>query len=269
MVKKLMEKTLIKIAKKLNLNLLAHAHVQVGVGHNSYFSGEEFIINTLLPKILKKEPTHIFDVGANVGNYANDLRRRYPKARISCFEPVPDNFKELNKNTENLNIDKYNFGFSDQKAELKLYSGSNIKDGSMATLYPECFDSIFQFVGEVDQGTTCKFETLDDFTLQNQIENIDFLKIDVEGHELSVLLGAKNMLLSSKVAVIQFEFNEFNIISKTFMKDFYNLLKEYQFFRIMPQNKLFSMGEYNSNHEIFRYQNILAIHQSLNFKNDR
>ena len=81
-------------------------------------------------------------------------------------------------------------------------------------------------------------------------------------------MGSKNMLVDAKIGVIQFEFNEFNIISKTYMKDFYNLLNDYQFFRIMPQNRLFRMGEYNSNHEIFRYQNILAIHKSLNFKND-
>jgi hypothetical protein len=100
---------------------------------------------------------------------------------------------------------------------------------------------------------------------ENKIDRIDFMKIDVEGHEFEVLKGAVNMINDSRVSMIQFEFNEFNIFSKTFFRDYYRILKDYKLYRIMPQNRLLPMGEYDSSHEIFRYQNILAIHNSLNY----
>lgn len=263
-MKKIIEKIFIKILKSLKVDLLAHAHVQIGAGHNAYFSGEEFIIHQILPEILGQHPKTIFDVGANIGNYAISLRNQFPQSDIYCFEPVHKNYNELIKKTADLNLKTFEIGFSSQKDQLSLFSGANISDGSMATLYPECFDSIFTFVGEVDQGTLCQFETIDDFLNDQKIAKINFLKIDVEGHELNVLKGAKLSLENKNIDVIQFEFNEFNIISKSYMKDFYNLLKDYQFYRIMPQNKLYPMGEYNSSLEIFRYQNILAIHKTLN-----
>jgi len=73
------------------------------------------------------------------------------------------------------------------------------------------------------------------------------------------------MISEDKINVIQFEFNEFNIFSKTFFYDYYKILPQYKFYRIMPGNRLFPLGEYISAHEIFRYQNILAVNNSLNY----
>src|SRR5258707_6529973 len=49
--------------------------------------------------------------------------------------------------------------------------------------------------------------TLDDFTEQNKIPSIDFLKIDVEGFELEVLKGAAGLLSSKRIKMILFEAN--------------------------------------------------------------
>jgi FkbM family methyltransferase len=50
--------------------------------------------------------------------------------------------------------------------------------------------------------------TLDDFCATQNIEQIDFLKIDVEGAELSVLRGSRNMLSRRKIMAVYFEFND-------------------------------------------------------------
>ena len=57
--------------------------------------------------------------------------------------------------------------------------------------------------------------------LRNQ--EIDIMKLDVEGHELDVLEGSRKTINSIKL--IQFEFGGCNIDSKTFFQDFYYFLK--------------------------------------------
>lgn len=264
-MKNLIERLLIKILKLLHADLLAHAHVQIGAGHNTYFSGEEYIINTLIKNILKKDPKIIFDVGANVGDYAKTLRTKFPGAEIYCFEPGPETFNRLVANTKELDIHYNNVAVGSSNGTLTLFRGSADGDGAMVTAYKDTLSYLLTFAGEPNESITCSMISLDDFCNNKKIQEIDFLKIDVEGHELEVIRGAATMIGENRVNIIQFEFNEFNVFSRSFFYDYYKLLPQYKFYRIMPQNKLYPLGEYNSSHEIFRYQNILAINNNLNY----
>lgn len=263
-MKELLERLLIKILKLLDVNLLHHAHVQIGVGHNTYLSGEEYVINTLINQILEKDPGIIFDVGANKGDYARMLRNKFPSAEIHCFEPGPDAFQQLVFNTAGLKLNLHNVAVGSSNGTLTLVKSSNDDDGTMLTAYQNAITDIFTFAGEPNQQIVCNMVCLDDFC-KDKVQKIDFLKIDVEGHELEVLKGAAKIIAANKVSIIQFEFNEFNIISKSFFYDYYKLLPQYKFYRIMPQGKLYPLNDYTSSHEIFRYQNILAINNSLNY----
>jgi len=264
-MKNLLERLLIKILKLLHTDLLAHAHVQIGAGHNTYSSGEEYVINTLLKNILKKDPLIIFDVGANIGDYAKALRTKFSAAEIYCFEPTPEIFNRLVSNLKELNIHFNNVAVGSSNGTLTLFRGSKDEDGSMVTAYKETISNIFTFAGQPNESVICNMVSLDDFCYDNKVPVIDFLKIDVEGHELEVLKGTSKMIGDNKVKIIQFEFTEFNVFSRSFFYDYYKLLPTYKFYRIMPQNRLYPLGEYNSSHEIFRYQNILAINNSLNY----
>ena len=101
---------------------------------------------------------------------------------------------------------------------------------------------------------------LDSFCEQQMIDEVDFLKIDVEGGELEVLRGASNLLEEKKIKVIQFEFNAMNVLSRSFLKDFYNILGGYAIFRLLPDG-LVALGAWNPANEIFRYQNLVAIEE--------
>jgi hypothetical protein len=84
------------------------------------------------------------------------------------------------------------------------------------------------------------------------------LKIDVEGHELNVLKGAAELLSSRRINFIQFEFGEADIDSRTYLRDFFDLLSDnYDFFRIVPHG-LRPIGAYSSAHEVFATINYLA-----------
>ena len=99
----------------------------------------------------------------------------------------------------------------------------------------------------------------DQFAEENRIQSIDFLKIDTEGHDYDVLAGARQLLVSNRINVIQFEFNKMNVVSRIFFKDFFNLLENYRLFRMLKDG-LIPIGHYRPGKcEFFAYQNIVAI----------
>jgi len=101
--------------------------------------------------------------------------------------------------------------------------------------------------------------TIDRFCETEKIQRIDFLKIDVEGHELSVLRGAERMLTSGAISMIQFEFGPANIYSRTYFYDFWSLLSgAYDIYRIVPKG-LAPINYYGEHNEIFLTTNYLAL----------
>ena len=97
------------------------------------------------------------------------------------------------------------------------------------------------------------------FCEQNKIPSIDFLKLDVEGHELAALKGGKKMFEEGKVKIVQFEFGGCNIDSRTFFRDYYNFFKtDFDLFRILS-NGLRPMENYSEKLEVFQSANYLAV----------
>lgn len=215
-------------------------------------SGEANFIASEVPCI---QGGIILDVGANVGNYAIKLRASNSAAQIYCFEPHPITFQKLLRNSKESNLKLFNVGVGSTKGKLKLYDYVDEDGSSHASLYKDVIEKIHKresIEHEVD------VITLDDFVEKNGINRVHLLKIDTEGHELSVLKGFERHIQSGRVDIIHFEFNEMNVASKVFFKDFWDLLPNYHFFRMLPDG-LVSIDNYCPLAcEIFAYQNIVA-----------
>ena len=63
----------------------------------------------------------------------------------------------------------------------------------------------FEYLGYTKELIKVKVITLDDFTNMEEVEHINFLKLDTQGSEINVLHGARNLLLNGKIDVIQTE----------------------------------------------------------------
>lgn len=242
----------------LRLNQLLFELSLTGLGilnhKNDEVSGEAFFlkqISTILHNSV------VLDIGAHVGDYANKVRNLSASAKIYAFEPHPETFKQLEYQALRNHYTALNLACSDTDGKLNLYDYCGARSASQhASLYQSVFT-------DLHKGDTQKWEvsvrTIDQLSEQYGIDRIKLLKIDTEGNEFNVLLGSKRMLDDNLIDVIQFEFNEMNVISRVFFRDFYILLKNYAFFRLLPDG-LLPLGDYSPfTCEIYAYQNIIAI----------
>lgn len=249
---------LISVCSVMKINLLSTAYEGIGIA-SKYHELDDTFFKRLLPQYLKRErPFIFFDVGANVGEITKRVLQNFQDVKIHSFEPNPYTFEKLIKNKDP-RIIYNNLGLSDTDSTSTIYYYEKDATTGHASIYKNVFD----LHGSSALGeSSIRLVKLDDYCIKNGIDRIDFLKIDTEGNDYFVLKGSTEMLSNARIDVIQFEFNEMNIISRVFLKDFYDLLINYNLFRIKG-DKLFPLGEYSSSHEIFKLQNILAIRKGL------
>lgn len=225
-------------------------------------SGERHLITEVLPHLLRAgNGLILLDVGANVGDYSRSLRGQFPGANILSFEPNPETFAQLQQKTAGLRVQCHNMGMSNQSGSAAIFVNQLERTTGHASLYPEVLQNLHGY--DAVDSVEIKLATLDDFCRDQGLERIDFLKIDTEGHELKVLQGASGLLKAEKIDAIQFEFNEMNVISRVFLRDFFELLgKQFDLFRLHSRG-LIPLPNYRPVDEVFLFQNILAVHRSL------
>lgn len=242
---------------ELNYRLFKTLIKCLGVNNweSSYASGEKWVINSLLKQYGFKTGGVFFDVGANIGNYAKEVLASYPNTQGFLFEPHPVSFNKLKNDSALDSANKFNIALGERSEKLKFYDRADVEGSEHASLYCKAISGIHQQeVVEIE----VEVQTLDLFCQENQISHIEFLKIDTEGHELAVLKGAQKLLAGKSIRLIQFEFNEMNVISRTYMRDFLELLSNYQLHRLLPDG-LLPLNNCIQDTELFGFQNIVAI----------
>lgn len=221
---------------------------------SEYLSGE---MDWLRRHFANKKNIVVFDVGANVGDYSNSILELLTGSKVYAFEPHPKNFVQLQKITAPHRLHVFSQAVSDQPGQMNLYDYQEKDGSSHASLYQEVIETIHN---ESSIFYTINVITLDDFCAEHSIERIDLLKIDIEGNELKCLLGAKNLIASGKIQAIQFEFNGMNVVSQSTFKNFWDLLSDFKFHRILPGGRLLEIKKYSPIWcEIYAYQNIIAL----------
>lgn len=242
-----------------SLHRLSLYGMNYGGGYWFDRSGEKWVVERLGRSLgasgPRTERAVVFDVGAHDGSYSAGVRDVLgERARIYCFEPSLKTFDNLRKTLgDQPEIFLYNLGFGDREEEATLHSTGYGSPGS--TLYTP-FGAA---PGQSLTNETCRLRRLDRFCEEEGIRRIEFLKIDVEGNELNVLRGASGMLKTGAIRLIQFEFGEVQIGSRTFFKDLYRLLTpDYTIHRILRAG-LAPIEAYDEIHEIFRTTNYLAV----------
>lgn len=227
---------------------------------NSLISGEQNFIKQIVPLFTTENNPTIFDVGANIGDYTNLLHEVFPNSLIVAFEPNPLTYYKLEKRFSKENVVTNMKGLSSSNTSMKFYDQKNCHETSKhghASLYKEVIEDLHN-VEAIEMEVSML--TLDSYVEENSIDRINLLKIDTEGHEFEVLKGASESLRQNKIDIIHVEFNEMNIISRVFFKDFTEILPNYKPYRLLPTGAI-PLYKSPLKTELFAFQNIVFVHE--------
>jgi FkbM family methyltransferase len=228
---------------------------------SDYLSGERAFLQAV---IKQRDTLLVLDVGANVGKYANRIKQLCPHATIYAFEPHPHSFARLQAAAQRHGYHALNLGCSDAPGTLALYDYASGHGSSHASLYREVIEDIHQKQSHrQSRAITVEVTTLDQVIAAYGLQHITILKIDTEGHELHVLRGAQQAIQQQNIDLIQFEFNEMHVISRSFLRDFSEMLPGYRFYRLLPDGMMPLGAYYALTWELFAYQNIVAVREGV------
>ena len=135
----------------------------------------------------------VFDVGAR-GNL--EFVQIHPNCEYHLFEPqigYANYLKETTKDMQNVTVN--HMGLGDEVAkQAKFYH-------NIQSFVPHPFVDSHH-----NEGDEFDISTIDEYCKEHSIDSIDFVKIDTEGYDYKVLLGAKDMLKQNRIKYIQFEY---------------------------------------------------------------
>ena len=203
-------------------------------------NGELFFLITIMDNI-----NVIFDVGCSNNSDFIDIEKE-----VHYFDPNLLFIEEL-KTKKNRNKNSYfnAFGLHNKTTTLYYYPR-----------YQSLFDRIISCSISDDQNKIeVNVKNGKEYLLENNITDIDFLKIDTEGNELNVLGGFEELL--NRIKIIQFEYGGTYLDSNIRLNDVVEYLKKYNFnnfYYIMP-NGLKPINDYVDH---YGYSNIIAINDS-------
>ncbi len=152
----------------------------------------------LVKKFIKPGSDSI-DVGVYRGVYSYEMSKYSEK--VHSFEPNPIIFKYIDKNLKKFikNIHLYNFALSNQNKTINLKIPIRNSNSNK-----EIFEEYYE-MGRATIHNENNFENYENFEIQTKTidelsfdNKISFIKIDVEGHELEVIEGAKNTIKKDK-----------------------------------------------------------------------
>src|SRR4051794_36567298 len=173
----------------------------------------------------------VIDIGAYIGSYTIMASKSIgEKGKVVAIEADPNNYdmlvRNINLNTLT-NVMTLNYAVYSKETMIKLYlptvNGSYSEFAKYNTVISQRAHGEQKFV-EVNA------DTLDNLLLQNKInyEDVNWIKIDVEGAEFEVLKGATNVLSKSKDISILIEIHNIEE-GKNFYKEIVDFLGNYKF----------------------------------------
>ncbi len=159
-------------------------HISKWVEEHGRLDHDEYSLGLILPHI--KEGDWVVDAGAFIGDHTVAyLKAVGPTGKVIAFEPNPDAYNCLFHNCPD--AQKVHAGLGDKEQKLRFSTSTNFGASHICGLGDKKVDIL----------------TLDSFNLPR----LDFLKMDVEGFEISALTGAKATILKYR-PVMWIEVNE-------------------------------------------------------------
>ncbi len=140
----------------------------------------------------------VWDVGANVGLYTEEfLNRVGDTGKVYAFEPAPGSVRALiNRFEKHANVSILSYALGDSNGEVEMLFDE--KD-------PTSVINKIVTTGDGEKGDMIRIRTADSVVDSEEAPLPNVIKIDVEGHELSVIKGMRSILSSNSLKCIAIE----------------------------------------------------------------
>lgn len=192
------------INKNNSVIFSAHHNILYHVPNTLENLGIELFVDGIYEKklvaLLKKNikpGENYFDIGANIGAIGLPVIKVNPGVKYIGFEASPLIFEYLKTNFQQNNISNYELHntlvHAGDNQTMKFYQPEQYGKSSLAPTFTE-------------EHIYVKSISLDTFCYSQKINRINWMKVDVQGYELYVFMGMKQLLLNKKVNNIIFEF---------------------------------------------------------------
>lgn len=206
--------------------------------------------------VLGQSPRIFIDIGANFGDYADEILKRHPSTECHLFEPSTSCSNKLKQRFSSYGgviINKFALG--DHETRGSLYAPN--EGSAYASLSERRMSHHNINMLPLEEVSVARFDSY-----WNDDRIIDYVKIDVEGHESKVLEGFGSRI--SKVRLIQFEFGSAHIDTRTYFQDFWYFFqgREFKIYRITPAGPKRIIA-YKDRCECFSTTNYIAVNQIL------
>lgn len=224
-----------------------HGIVVEHLGHDIDMNrnGELWILQQLAPRCRT-----FIDVGANVGDWTSALLAIEPNAVGWLLEPSETAAKRLETrfcNDSRVRIVR--MAASDRSGTITFFEEPNAGHTS----------SVTHGFSQNATARTVPVTTLDEFLEAEQIETVDYLKIDAEGHDLHVLRGAARALETCSLRAVQFEYNRPWQQAGSTLADAFALLSRADYVPFLLKGQGLYRLPYNLYGEFFHYANFVAL----------
>ncbi len=208
----------------------------------------------------------VFDVGANRGLWSKAVLNNHPGVHLHLFEPIPELYQDLlttfAEPIRRKQLIPNGLAVASEVGLREFHTYDQV-GSELSSLYRrEQAESNYAMPAPRHQNVVAV--TLDTYCQGRNIKRIHFLKIDVEGGEYEVLLGAKQLISTGSIDFIQFEYGgSYRDAGITLEHIFeYLLQSQYYLFKITARG-LEPRLSFLPAYENYEYCNYLAVHERL------
>jgi FkbM family methyltransferase len=193
------------------------------------------------------------EVGANDG-ITDSMTYHFELSGWKCLliEPIPDLAKKI---SEKRNCIVKNYAASSEEGETSFFVAEKVLGMSGLELTRKQLQAITQ-AGGIPTKITVRKKTLDGILEESNFSNIDFISIDVEGHELEVLKGFSLEKFKPRIVLIEDNSNQTDVTVQNYMK-----CKGYTIFKRTGVNDWYAM---ESDRELIVPEHINIFHEERN-----
>lgn len=155
-----------------------------------------------IEQFLPKNPV-ILEAGAHVGVDTVEMAHMWPGSTIYAFEPVPILYHQLVSATSNLsNVRCYELALGSQTGKAQFYVSSGTSNASSSLLKPK--DHLIQHpLVTFNETIEVKTQTLDEWAEHHGVDRIDFMWLDMQGYELTMLKASPKIMRTVSVIFLE------------------------------------------------------------------